>query len=107
MPAPGHWISPCASTAGGLAAAGQGNFCVEVVPCPLESLIDHLGNPISMSKANVWNAPSRRLRLWSPDMRLDHWFRFDESCFAHIRTTTFYRRDGDPYERAAKAVLAY
>jgi len=82
-----------------------GNFCVEVASCPLERLIGHLGTPIPVSKAKVWNAPSRRLRLGSRDMRLDHWFRFDETCFAHIRTTTFYRRDGDPYERAAKAVL--
>ena len=78
-----------------------GSFNVEVASCSVESYVGP-GRDIPPSEVSAHVVPVERLRLG------DHWFKFDERYeFPINNTTTFFSRDGDTHERAAKAVLRF
>jgi hypothetical protein len=84
-----------------------GSFFIEVASCSAEAYTGW-GAHIPADKVCAHDLPFGRTRLGAVDNQVDHWFKFDELHeFPNNSTTTFYKRDGDPYERAAKAVLPF
>jgi Domain of unknown function (DUF4304) len=84
-----------------------GSFIVEIASCSTEA-DKRWGGRIPANKLTSHDIPFERLRLGAVDSRGDHWFKFDDRHhFPTNNATTFHRRDGDPYERAAKAVLPF
>jgi hypothetical protein len=84
-----------------------GSFTVEVASCSAEAYTVW-GDNIPANRVTAHDIPFERTRLGAVGDQVDHWFKFDERYgFPSNNTTTFYSRDGDPYERAAKAVLRF